>query len=573
MTTGDVVLTILDGGAAAVVPGASVQVVMGPAAGGTVASPVATQSPNTLKSEFTGGSMPEAGALSALAGGTVIALRAATATAGKILGSDASPITITGATNASPIVVTATAHGLVTGAVVTQASVGGNTAANGTFAITRIDANSYSLNGSTGNGVYTSGGTAQPLGANLVATGTSEIYGTGVPTDDAYMKIVIVAGGTIGVAGITFKISYDAGRHYGPAFALGTASTYVLTGTGITLNFTAGTVVAADYVTIGCQGPLTDTAGIIACLTALKASAYGIVGWGTLEITSPFSAADAATINTAFNNLAGTDKIFTRVIIPARDASPPAIYGGTGESKAVWIAALQTDFSATDAKRTCVNAGYYNTPSAFPTALAGAPSYRRPLSWSLAARQVTIPPQRHAGRVRDGALGTVVVSPATDSADGFVYYDDRVDGQALDVARFCTARTRVKLPGYYITNPNLMSATGSVFKLLPHGLVMDVACGIVTQVGQMNINSDLRLNPNGTLYENEALAIENEMLAQLNALMTSANMISSASVVVNRTWNVGATSIVKISVTIVGRGYVLEEQIEIGYSNPLAAAA
>ena len=66
---------------------------------------------------------------------------------------------VTGATNASPIVITASAHGLTTGQRVTIASVGGNTAANGTFTLTRVDASSFSLDGSTGNGAYTSGGT------------------------------------------------------------------------------------------------------------------------------------------------------------------------------------------------------------------------------------------------------------------------------------------------------------------------------------------------------------------------------------------------------------------------------
>lgn len=571
-TTGDVTITILDGGAAAVVPGASVQVVIGCADSGTVATPVATQSPNTLYSTFGAGDLAEAAALSALAGGTIIALRAATVTAGKVLGSDASALTITGATNASPIVITSVAHGLITGAVVTVAGVGGNTNANGTFKITKLTADTFSLDGSAGNSAYTSGGTAQPKGANQQGTGTSVMYASGTAKGTFYGKLVVVTGGTRGTAGITFKVSYDAGRNYGPTFSLGTATSYALSDTGITINFGAGTLVAGDYVTFGTVGPLTDTAGIVACLTALKASSYGIVGWGSFHIAQYFSQADVTTINTALNNLAGTDYIYTRVMVPARDASPPAIYGGSGEAKATWIASLQSDFGAADAKRSCVNGGYYNMPTAFPNQTAGAPSYRRPLSWALAARQVQIPPQRHAGRVRDGALSTVVLSPNSDTTDGFVYYDDRVDGGALNTARFCTARTRVGLPGLYIANPNLMSALGSVFTMLPLGNVMDVACGIVHQVGQQDINSDVRLNPNGTIYENEALAIESQLKGNLYALMVATNMISSATVVVNRTWNVAATSIVKVAVTIVARGYILQEDIDIGFSNPFAAS-
>jgi hypothetical protein len=68
-------------------------------------------------------------------------------------------VAITNATNASPIVITSVGNRLDTGDVVKIADVGGNTAANGTFTITRIDADTFSLNGTTGNGAYTSGGT------------------------------------------------------------------------------------------------------------------------------------------------------------------------------------------------------------------------------------------------------------------------------------------------------------------------------------------------------------------------------------------------------------------------------
>ena len=75
---------------------------------------------------------------------------------------------ITGATNASPIAITSMHHSLPTGAQVTIAGVGGNTAANGTWTITKVDpdgagaltvADGFSLDGSTGNGSYTGSGT------------------------------------------------------------------------------------------------------------------------------------------------------------------------------------------------------------------------------------------------------------------------------------------------------------------------------------------------------------------------------------------------------------------------------
>jgi hypothetical protein len=72
------------------------------------------------------------------------------------------PVAITGASNAAPIVITSTAHGLSTGDAISVSGVAGNTAANGVFTITKVDDNSFSLNGATGNAAYTSGGTWLP---------------------------------------------------------------------------------------------------------------------------------------------------------------------------------------------------------------------------------------------------------------------------------------------------------------------------------------------------------------------------------------------------------------------------
>lgn len=68
---------------------------------------------------------------------------------------------ISAATNATPIAITSTAHGLSTGDTVVITGVGGNTAANGTWEVTVTSANAFTLDGSTGNGAYTSGGTVR----------------------------------------------------------------------------------------------------------------------------------------------------------------------------------------------------------------------------------------------------------------------------------------------------------------------------------------------------------------------------------------------------------------------------
>ena len=68
-------------------------------------------------------------------------------------------LSVTAATNASPIVITTATHGLSTGDIVTISGALGNTAANGTWIITVLTSTTFSLDGSAGSGAWTSGGT------------------------------------------------------------------------------------------------------------------------------------------------------------------------------------------------------------------------------------------------------------------------------------------------------------------------------------------------------------------------------------------------------------------------------
>jgi hypothetical protein len=69
-----------------------------------------------------------------------------------------------------PIVITTTAaHGLSVGQNVTIFGVGGNTAANGTFAVASVPSSTTFTVDETGNGAYTSGGSWQTTGLYKVA--------------------------------------------------------------------------------------------------------------------------------------------------------------------------------------------------------------------------------------------------------------------------------------------------------------------------------------------------------------------------------------------------------------------
>jgi hypothetical protein len=91
---------------------------------------------------------------------------------------------ITGATNATPIVVTATAHGFTNGDLVFVDAVGGNLAANGFWKIANVAANTFELTNpvsaanAVGSAAYTSGGYAVNYGPSASGDNWDDFDGT-----------------------------------------------------------------------------------------------------------------------------------------------------------------------------------------------------------------------------------------------------------------------------------------------------------------------------------------------------------------------------------------------------------
>jgi len=130
---------------------------------------------------------------------------------------------VSNATNASPIVITGFAYELQTGDVVVITGVNGNTAANGTWTVTRVNATQFSLDGSTGNGAYTNGGTYtlnatsdptvgngnRSIGVQIVGAGnsrnTAAMFVTHSTATGLFYHGVQVATGTIDSTGDAFR--------------------------------------------------------------------------------------------------------------------------------------------------------------------------------------------------------------------------------------------------------------------------------------------------------------------------------------------------------------------------------
>lgn len=94
--------------------------------------------------------------------------------------------TVTGCTNntINPIVITSAAHGLAVGQLVTIANVGGNGAANGTWPVSAVTTDTFTIAAAgAGTGNYTSGGTWNTTGRYKAALALTQANGftTGGP--------------------------------------------------------------------------------------------------------------------------------------------------------------------------------------------------------------------------------------------------------------------------------------------------------------------------------------------------------------------------------------------------------
>jgi hypothetical protein len=141
---------------------------------------------------------------------------------------------ITNATNAGPITITSPGHGLTTGQVVGIVGVQGNTSSDGVFTVAVVDADHFTLTGSTGSGAYTGGGLwglgGAITGATNPATGPivitsnghglatgNHIFVTGVGGNTAAngsWTVTVIDANTFSLNGSTGNAAFTSGGYF-----------------------------------------------------------------------------------------------------------------------------------------------------------------------------------------------------------------------------------------------------------------------------------------------------------------------------------------------------------------------
>jgi len=397
-------------------------------------------------------------------------------------------------------------------------------------------------------------GTASSVTADAGAgTSVVTVQPGATPNDDLEIVFKVVATplvGTIGVAGITYQISYDGGRTYGPTKALGTANTLAIPDAGgVTLAFAAGTFVAGATYYVRTIAPNFDSTTLGPALAALAASA---VQWEIVALAGPMIAATIDTVETFISGLvaAGKDRAWV-----GNTRTP-----NVAESEATYASAMQTIFASKATKHGSLYAGACKMISA-----VSGRQYRRPVAFATASREQSVSEEVNIADPNLGSLPGVSIRDANGNADEH----DEALNPGLDDARFGTLRTWDGLQGVYVTRPRIFSADGSDFRLMPHRRTLNLAHAALRLYFLRRLNKPIRVSrTTGYILESEALEIEAGAISAMATVLLAKPKASGVQFSLSRVDNVLSSSTLTGTARVIPLAYPEAINLDVGFYNP-----
>ena len=400
---------------------------------------------------------------------------------------------------------------------------------------------------------------AFPAGAVVVfaGTGTSVVTVDNVgtaPWDDYEFYFKVIVGGTIGTPGITFQWSLDGGRTLSPVTALGAATDFTFplsgaAGSEATIDFAAGTLVAADLVTFRGDAPLWNGTEIGTALDALFATS---IAWENAHIVG-------AVDGTSFDVI---DPKFTGAITSGKYR---AWIGHTrmpdlAETEAAYLVAMAAIF---DSKATV----HGEICSGAAKTISGVTSrqYRRPVSFPVASREGFVSEEVNIGDVNLGPLPGISIRDANGNADE---HDESLN-PGLDDSRFTVLRTWDDFQGVYVNRPRILSAAGSDFDLFTKRRVLNITHAILRPYFIRRLNKPILVDEaTGFILESEALEIESGALAAMRSALLAKPKASAVQFVLSRFDNVLSTKTLTGTARVIPLAYPEFVDLEIGFLNP-----
>lgn len=380
-------------------------------------------------------------------------------------------------------------------------------------------------------------------------TGTSVVTATGTPTDDVELKVRVIAGGTVGTAGITYQFSADAGRNYGPLTALGAANTIVAPDNfGITFHLAAGTLVAGDSWHVVIHAATWNSSDITTAITALKNS---VQVWELCQVVGPVDASTMVTVDGLFEGMLTSGKYKGWI----GNARIPNV----GESESAYATSL-AGFAADASKFGSVYAGGCKLSSSVSGRI-----YRRPPAFATAALEAASSQEIDIADPNLGPLPGVAIRDINGNPDE---HDETVS-PGLDDLRFAVLRTWEDFGGVYVNRPRLFSPAGSDFQIMPHRRVLNLTHEALRQYFIRRLNKPVLVSrATGFILPEEASEIEKGATAVMRATLLSKPKASAVQFTLSRTDNLLSTRTLTGQARVIPLAYPEFVSLDVGFFNP-----
>lgn len=393
-------------------------------------------------------------------------------------------------------------------------------------------------------------------------TGTSVFTaGAAVPDDDYRCIVTFVAGGTVGVAGITYTFSLDNGRNTSPVLSLGVANTISLGG-GVSLNLGAGTIVAGDKATFTTTAPIPNSTNLTDALEALRVTG---VQFESILVANYLTPTEAAVVET-WNLARQSDGKFRVYFMNARKRDQV-----TPETRAAYLAAMQalwSPFQSVDG-----SVGYDAAEVVSPI---NGLRLVRPVSWVAAARTMGL-----ADISTDPAYMNLGSLPNTFIADDNLVpqYHDEAQYPGADGSAFTTLRSALVdgIQGVYPNNVRTFKL-GSDYRWIQQARVINKAASIAFNELTRQLSLGVDTNPPGSqnaghIAEPAAQGLEGLVNAQLESAIVQPKLASYAKLSLSRADNILASDTLTGQVQVQFKGYAKTFNITIAARNPVTQSA
>jgi len=394
-----------------------------------------------------------------------------------------------------------------------------------------------------------------PAGAVTVQTGTGtsivtvDNVGT-APFDDFEFFVKVVAGGTIGIDGITFQWSLDGGRTLSPVTALGVAALFVFPDSGGTqIDFAAGTLVADDTISFRGDAPNWNGTEIGTALDALFATS---IGWENVHVVGVIDGTTFDVIDPKFTGAITSGKY--------RGWIGNTRMPDEAETESAYQIAMAAIF---DSKATV----HGEMCAAAAKTISGVTSrqYRRPVSFAVASREGFVSEEINIADVNLGSLPGISIRDANGNADE---HDESLN-PGLDDSRFTVLRTWDDFQGVYVNRPRILSAAGSDFDLFTKRRVLNLAHAVLRPYFIRRLNKPILVDrATGFILESEALEIESGALAAMRSVLLAKPKASGIQFVLSRFDNVLSTKTLTGTARVIPLAYPELIDLEVGFLNP-----